>query len=84
MKSKIFKRSVWAIVTLFFAILMGIFIVLQDAVVPYERWIDNFFGVRRTFLVNDEGEEEKTRNITSQNIRSIWKGTKRCRRRRWR
>ena len=59
MKSKIFKRSVWAIVTLFFAILMGIFIVLQDAVVPYERWIDNFFGVRRTFLVNDEGEEEK-------------------------
>ena len=54
MKSKIFKRSVWAIVTLFFAILMGIFIVLQDAVVPYERWIDNFFGVRRTFLVNDD------------------------------
>lgn len=59
MKTRIFKRSVWAIATLFFAILMTIFIVLQGAVVPYERWIDNFFGVRRTFLVNDEGGEEK-------------------------
>ena len=55
MKSKIFKRSVWAIVTLFFAILMGIFIVLQDDVVQYVRFIYNFFVVWLTFLVNDEG-----------------------------
>lgn len=57
MLKKIFKRSVWGIITLFFVILMSVFIVLKDAVVPYERWIDNYLHVRRTFLVDEEPEE---------------------------
>lgn len=54
---KIFKRSVWAIVTLFFVILFVILLMAESAVIPYVRWIDNYFGVRRTFLVEREPEE---------------------------
>lgn len=57
MTSKIFKRSVWALIALFFVILFTIFMVARDAVVPFERMIDRHFGVRRTFLVTDEGGE---------------------------
>ena len=61
MNAKLFKRSVWLLITLFFAILTVIFLVVRDAIVPYERMIDRHFGVRRTILVNDEnGEDEDT------------------------
>ncbi len=53
----IFKRSVWTVISLFFVILLVIAVVAEGAVKPYERWIDRYFGVRRTFLVDDEPEE---------------------------
>lgn len=57
-KSKIFKRSVWALISGFFAISFVILLVAQQVVIPYENWIDRYFGVSRTILVNDEGAEE--------------------------
>ena len=61
MKSKVFKtifmRSVWALITVFFAIVFVILAVAKEAVKPHERWIDRYFGVRRTFLVDDEPKE---------------------------
>lgn len=54
---KICRRSIWAIVTLFFVILFVILLLAESAVIPYVRWIDNYFGVRRTFLVERESEE---------------------------
>lgn len=59
MLAKIFKRSVWTIAALFFAILMVIFIVATDAVVPYQGMIDRHFNVRRTFLVTDEKDKDE-------------------------
>lgn len=53
----LFKRSVWAIISLFFVVLLVIAIIAETAVKPYERWIDQYLGVRRTFLEEDELEE---------------------------
>lgn len=52
------KRSVWAVISVFFAILFAILAVAKDAVVPHQKWIDNYFGVRRTFLVNDDKKDD--------------------------
>lgn len=56
--NKIFKRSIWTIAALFFVIMMTIGIIAESAVKPYVYWIDDFLGVRRTFLVEKEQEGE--------------------------
>lgn len=62
MLGKIFKRSVWTVVSLFFIILLVITTIAETAVLPYVTWIDDYMGVRRTFLENDENAEQEDTN----------------------
>lgn len=59
------KRSVWAVISVFFTILFAIIAVAKDAVVPHQKWIDNYLGVRRTFMVQDENKDEANKVDTN-------------------
>ncbi len=64
MLKKIFNKSVWTVVAVFFIILLIIASIAETAVLPYVHWIDRYMNVRRTFLVNDtvEGAEPEDTN----------------------
>ena len=53
MKDKILKRSVWALLTVFFAIVFAIVVVAGQIAQDHAGWVDAFFGVSRYKLVND-------------------------------
>ena len=53
MKDKILKRSVWALLTVFFAIVFAIVVVGGQIAQDHAGWVDAFFGVSRYKLVND-------------------------------
>lgn len=60
MKDKILKRSVWALFTVFFAIIFAIIVVAGQIAQDHAGWVDAFFGVSRYKLVNDgEGISEQ-------------------------
>lgn len=56
---KLFKRSVWTLLTVFFALIMAIVIVASYVVLPFSFWIDDFFDVTRYVLVDDGDSENQ-------------------------
>ena len=66
MKSRIFKRSAWTLLTIFFALLMSIFLIIDPIAQQYYTFVDQFFGVTRTVPVTVETEntqpEDQPRN----------------------
>ncbi len=56
MKSRIFKRSAWTLLTIFFALLMSIFLIIDPIAQQYYTFVDQFFGVTRTVPVAVETE----------------------------
>ncbi len=56
---KIFKRSVWALLTVFFTFLFVIVLVLGQIAAQYAPWIDTFFNASRVDRVETgDGEED--------------------------
>lgn len=52
---KLFKRSVWTLLTVFFTFLLAISLVVQQIAASYTSWIDDYFGAVRYRLVEDSG-----------------------------
>ena len=56
---KLFKRSVWTLLAVFFAIFFAIVLVAGQIASDYAYWIDTFFDVNRYELVEDGNAEDK-------------------------
>lgn len=56
---KIFKRSVWTLLTIFFALILIIAVVAGLIARQYSSWIDTYFGVTRYQLVDTENAEKR-------------------------
>ena len=52
--NKIFKRSVWTILGVFFILVFALTLVLGGFAKVYESWIDQYFNAKRSKLVIDE------------------------------
>lgn len=64
---KLFKRSVWTLLTIFFAFILIIAVVAGAVAQQYASWIDTFFGVNRYELVSNDsdGDPEETQYYVS-------------------
>lgn len=61
MKTKLFKRSAWTLLTVFFVLVLSIVVVADQLSAPYSFWIDDFFNVNRYILV-DDGEASENQD----------------------
>lgn len=66
MKMKLFKRSVWTLLTVFFTILFAIIVVAGQIAATYSMWVDKYFKVERYKLVAAEnGNDQDTQYYVS-------------------
>ncbi len=56
--NKVFKRSVWTLLTVFFALFFAIMLTASAIAAQYTSWIDSFFGVSRYRLVETGNVDE--------------------------
>ena len=67
MKDKIFKRSVWTLLTVFFALFFSIVLVADGIAADYSPWIDRYFDAERYKLVEKgEASDEDTQYVKSE------------------
>ena len=50
-KSRLFKRSMWTLLAIFFMLIMVIFLIVTPITKQYEMFVDQFFNVTRTVPV---------------------------------
>ena len=63
---KLFKRSVWTLLTVFFTILFAIIVVAGQIAATYSMWVDKYFKVERYKLVAAEnGNDQDTQYYVS-------------------
>lgn len=64
---KLFKRSVWTLLSVFFLLIFVIVLVAEQIAAPFSTWIDQFFGVTRYKLVQkgDVDPDEDTQYFKS-------------------
>ena len=55
--NKLFYRSMWCLLTMFFAILLAIVCVGENVAVGYAGWINSFLGIDPTIQVDDSSNE---------------------------
>ncbi len=58
MKDKLFQRSVWTLLTCFFAFILLIVLITSSIASAYSMFVDQFFDVSRYILVQDEAAEQ--------------------------
>ena len=51
LKSRLFKRSMWTLLAVFFMLILAIFIIVTPIAKQYEMFVDQFFNVTRTVPV---------------------------------
>lgn len=67
---KIFKRSVWCLLTVFFLILMLVALIGEPFALQNRDWINSFFGIKAYERVDDENSTEDTEYFKSDFYKS--------------
>lgn len=67
-KNRVFKRSMWTLLTVFFALILIIFIIVTPITKQYEMFVDQFFGVstRKQQVKNDSADPADFQYYTSE------------------
>ena len=65
---KVFKRSVWTLVSIFFLVLFIAFMVAQPAMMQNEGWINSYFGINPYEVQIDKNDTSDTEYFKSKYV----------------
>ena len=71
---KVFKRSVWTLVSIFFLVLFIAFIVAQPAMMKNEGWINNYLGINPYEVQIDKNDTSDSEYFKSDFVKKDTNG----------